>query len=143
GSVISDRAPSEKPPRYAAETPTSTESAVANPPTANAITSDCRVLQISCDNTSWPYAVVPNQCCQDGPRPGGTDSAFGSTGAISHGKIASTRKKRSKASPASALRLCATARQRSAPKPRRASAIGRRPGPGAAAAGGSAVGVAD
>jgi hypothetical protein len=53
-SVRNESAPSATPPRYAADTPTSTASTVASPPTAKAIRSDCRVAQITCDRTSWP-----------------------------------------------------------------------------------------
>jgi len=60
-SVTSDSTPSATPPRYAAETPMSTARSVARPPTANAMITDCRVPQISCERTSCPYAVVPNQ----------------------------------------------------------------------------------
>ena len=71
-SVISERTPSvvaaevARPRRRRAR-----RSAVARPPTANAIRIDCRVPQTSCEKTSWPYAVVPNRWCAEGPSPRG------------------------------------------------------------------------
>ena len=139
-SVTSDSAPSAIPPRYAAETPMSTANAVARPPTPNAMMIDWRVPQISCERTSWPYAVVPNQWWLDDPSPGRKSVACGSCGAICPGKIASTRKNTSRITPASALRLRPTARQRSAPYPRRASASGGS-GPGVAVGSAAVIAV--
>ena len=138
-SVTSDSAPSAIPPRYAAETPMSTANAVARPPTPNAMMIDWRVPQISCERTSWPYAVVPNQWWLDDPSPGRKSVACGSCGAICPGKIASTRKNTSRISPASALRFREIARQMSTLAPRRASPSG---GSGPVAAVGSAAVIA-
>jgi hypothetical protein len=65
-SVNSERTPSAKPRRYAADTPTMTEMNVDSPPTANAMMSDSRVPYTSWEKMSWPNAVVPSQWAAEG-----------------------------------------------------------------------------
>ena len=56
------------PPTYAAVTPTTIEMKVAIALTIRVTSSVSRVLQISCENTSWPSCVVPSRCAEEGPR---------------------------------------------------------------------------
>src|SRR5438067_1344775 len=96
---------SQAPPRYAAVTPMTTDTAVAKTPATTASSSDSRVLQTSCEKMSCPLAAVPRRCWIDGGSRASNCSECGSYGARTGAKIDTTVKSSSTASPASALRL--------------------------------------
>ena len=60
-SVKRLRAWSHSPPRYAADTPTITDTAVAARPAASAMSSDSRVPKTSWEKMSCPIPVVPRR----------------------------------------------------------------------------------
>src|SRR3954452_10314771 len=121
--VIIDSRSSASPPRYPADTPTSTASTVAKKPATSAMTSDSRVPYTSCAQMSCPKDVVPSQCSLDGGRPGGNAGRFGSLTSVNHsGAIAKMQKIVKRTSPIIALRLRNAARN--SPPPRRRVGVG-------------------
>src|SRR6185437_5876161 len=80
--------------------------------TTRVTTSVSRVLQMSCEKTSWPSWVVPSRCAEDGPRFWPNRAACGSYGAIRPGKMATNTTTARITAPAVALRLPMTARRK-------------------------------
>ena len=107
-SVTDDNNESQPPPKNAAVTPIATEIIETANPVASATISATRVPHTSCENTSWPYDVVPNRCRSDGAKPVAKLSVFGLSGAIRPGKIAATQNTNSMASPTCAFRSVRT-----------------------------------
>src|SRR6476659_6467958 len=104
--VIIDSTSSGRPPRYAAVTPTSTDSTVANRPATNAITSDWRVPYTNWAQMSWPSVVVPNRCSPDGGRAGANARSLGRrTDVNSQGRRANNANTAKMANPTAALGL--------------------------------------
>src|SRR5262245_11940730 len=125
---------SVSPPTYAAVTPMIIEMKVAITLTTRVTQSVRRVLQISCEKTSWPSCVVPSRWADDGPSLGWKSVACGSSGAISPGNTATNTMISRITAPTIALRLCRTARVK-----RRGSVVTSESGAGVSSA---AVGAA-
>src|SRR5262245_36940943 len=110
--MIIDRTSSPTPRRYAADTPTITDSSVANAPATTAITSDSRVPYTSCAQMSWPSAVVPSQCAPDGDNRGANARSLGCRTDVNNcGTAATTQNTNNMPSPTWPLRLRRTAPQ--------------------------------
>src|SRR5262245_54875895 len=101
---------SVSPPTYAAVTPMIIDMKVAITLATRVTQSVRRVLQISCEKTSWPSCVVPSRWADDGPSFGGKAVACGSSGAIRPGNTATNTMTSRITAPTIALRLCRTAR---------------------------------
>ena len=91
--------------------PITRPSRVIRRPTVKPISSEMREPQISWAKTSWPWPVVPSQCCAEGGWFWQADKRVGSPGAIKGAKIATRMKMARMTSPNKGLALADHAAQ--------------------------------